>query len=61
MFYECEYEMLYESSNNHGIYSPRKPRTNYYYRCVEENFEVLERECGMIATKIHMVIGAPIF
>lgn len=35
--------MLYESSNNQGIYSPREPRKNYYYRCVEENFEVLER------------------
>ena len=43
MFCECEYEMLYESSNNQGIYSPREPRKNYYYRCVEENFEVLER------------------
>ena len=34
---------IYESSNNQGIYSPREPRKNYYYRCVEENFEVLER------------------
>ncbi len=35
--------MMYESSNKPDRYIPREPRKNYYYKCVEENFEVLEK------------------
>lgn len=35
--------MFYESSNKQGRYTRREPRKNYYYKCVEDNFEALER------------------